>query len=89
VFESEFFQVEAVYEGVDEPDRVFFFNILVDGIWEEHCLVSVGSVYVFAHGFLVVLKLALSLTVGSEHRKRLFTQPVRGSSESFFRLNMI
>ena len=29
---------------------------------KEHCLVSVGSVYMFAHGFSFVLKL-LSLTV--------------------------
>ena len=49
-----------------------------DSIWEQHCLVSVGSVYVFAHDFLVVLKLALSLTVNSEQRKRLFTQSVSG-----------
>ena len=41
---------------------------------KEHCLVSVGSVYVFAHDFSVVLNLALSLTVSGEHRKRLFTQ---------------
>ena len=45
---------------------------------KEHCLVSVGSVYMFAHGFSVVLKLALSLTVSSEHRKRLFTQSGSG-----------
>ena len=57
MFESEFFQVEAVYEGVDEPDGIFFFNVLLDGIGKKHCLVSVGSVYMFAHGFSVALRL--------------------------------
>ena len=63
MFEAEFFQVEAVNECVNEPDGVFFVNIFVDGVWKQHCLVSMGSVYMFAHGFSIVLKLALSLTV--------------------------
>ena len=81
MFESELFQVEAVDESVDEPDGVFFVNVLVDGIGKKHCLVSVGSVYVFAHGFSVVSKasLDLSLTVNSQQRKRLFTQSEMGS----------
>jgi len=51
MFESEFFQVKAVYKSVDEPDGIFLLYILVDGVREEHRLVSVGSVYMFAHGF--------------------------------------
>ena len=66
MFESELFQIEAIYEVVDEPDRIFFFNILVDGVWKQHSLVSVGSVYMFAHGFSVVLKLALSLMASAQ-----------------------
>ena len=54
-------RLRAVYKGVDEPYRVFFVNILVDGIGKEHCLVSAGSVDMFAHGFSVGLKLSLKL----------------------------
>ena len=44
---------------------IVLFNVLVDGVWEEHCLVSAGSVYMFAHGFSFDSKLALRLTVKS------------------------
>lgn len=54
MFEAEFFYVEALCEGVDEPDGVLFIYVSVDGIWEEHCLISGGSVYVVAHGGLFV-----------------------------------
>ena len=63
MLESKLRKVEAVNKGIDEPDGVFLFNILVDCVWEENCLVSVGSRYMLAHGFLVDMKLALSLTV--------------------------
>ena len=32
MLESELFHVKAIYEGVDESDRVFFVNVLVDGV---------------------------------------------------------
>ena len=83
MFEAKLFHVEAVYEGIDEPYWILFVDILVDGVWEQHCLVSVWSVHMFAHGFSVVLKLALILTVSSEHRKRLFTQSEMGSEPTF------
>ena len=35
VFEAEFLQVEAVDEGVDEPDRVLFVNVFVECVWER------------------------------------------------------
>ena len=57
MFESKLFYVEAVDEGVDEPDGVFLVYVLVDGIGKKHCLVSVGSVYMFAHGFSIALRL--------------------------------
>jgi len=41
LFEAELFQVEAVDEGVDEPDRVFFVDVSLERVWEERCLVSV------------------------------------------------
>jgi hypothetical protein len=53
------FQVEAVDECIDEPDGIFFFYILVDGVGKKHCLISVGSVYMFAHGFSTTLSGAL------------------------------
>jgi hypothetical protein len=59
VFEAEFFQVEAVDEGVDEPDWILLFYVLVDGIWKKHCLASVGACYMFAHGFSTALSGAL------------------------------
>ena len=69
MFEAKLFQVEAVDESVDEPNRVFLVNVLVDGVWERALSGFCGSVYVFAHGFSVVLKLALRLTVSSEHKR--------------------
>ncbi len=88
MLESELFQVKAVYKGVDKPHRVFFFNILIDSIGKEHCLVSVGTVYMFAHDFSVVMKLALSLTVSSEDRKGLFTQSDLGLRPSGLIINL-
>ena len=40
MFEAEFFQVEAVCEGVDELDWVVFFNVFLEGLWEKERLVS-------------------------------------------------
>ena len=50
MFEAKFLQVEAVDEGVDEPDRVLFVNVFVEGVWEEYGLVSVSSANMLAHG---------------------------------------
>jgi hypothetical protein len=72
--ETKLFQVEPFHKSVNEPDWIFFVIVFVDGAREQHCLVSLGSIYMFAHSFSVVLKLALSLTVSSEHKKRLFSQ---------------
>ena len=57
MFEAEFFYVEAVYEGVNEPDWILCIHVFVERVWEEYGLVSVGSVYVFAYGFSVALRL--------------------------------
>ena len=80
MLETKLFHVEAVNKSVNEPDGIFFVNVFVDGVWKQHCLVSVGSVYVFAHGSSVALKLALSFTISGERRKRLFTQSDYGSN---------
>ena len=50
MFEAEFFQVEAVNEGVYESDGVFLVHVSFECVWEEGCLVSVEAFYVFAHG---------------------------------------
>ena len=61
MFEPEFFQIETIYKGVDEPDGFFFGNVFVDGVWEEHCLASVSARNVFAHGFSTALSVAVKL----------------------------
>jgi len=48
VFEAESFQVEAVDEGVDEPDWVLLIHVFFERVGEEGCLVSVEAFYVFA-----------------------------------------
>ena len=53
MFEAELLQVEAVDEGVDEPDWVLLVNVFVECVWEEGCLVSVEARYVFAHVLLL------------------------------------
>ena len=57
MLEAEFLQVEAVSEGANEPDWVFFIHIFFERFWEEGFLVSVEVFYMFAHGSSVALKL--------------------------------
>ena len=57
--EAELFYVEAVYEGVDGPDRVFFVDVSFEYVGEEGCLVSVQAFYVFAHGFSTAVSVAV------------------------------
>jgi hypothetical protein len=57
MFEAKFLQVEAVYEGVYEPYRVFFVDVFFERVWKEGCLFSVESLYVFAHVLSVALVL--------------------------------
>ena len=49
MFETEFLQVEAVDEGIDETYWVFLVDVSFECVGEERCLVSVQTSYVFAH----------------------------------------
>ena len=81
MFETELFQVEAVNKGVDEPYRVFFVNVFVDGVWERALFGLCGfRLRVRSWLFSCSKKLDLSLTVSSKQRKRLFTQSDLGLS---------
>jgi len=57
VLKAEFLQVEAVDEGVYEADQVLFVYVFFQCVGEKRGLVSVETLYMFAHGASVALKL--------------------------------
>ena len=73
MFEAKFLQVEAVDEGVDEPDRVPFVNVLVECIGGEYGLFSVGAVYVFAYSCCSLLLSPIS-SAASSHGSFVMTR---------------